>query len=765
MDYNRKKRSAPARRGDYEKPGENKMSEPKETKQQGAADAGSRIHRHKYEKRVVEPTCLEQGYTLHVCACGDEYRDEYTKLADHRFEEKSRTPAACTEDVRIEYVCAICRKKKIETIPAKGHTFGEWVPTERPTCTGEGEEARECLTCGAIEKRPLPPIGHDFTEWEPSETDPKREERFCRRCNLHEFRRKNNRSLIRILSLLIPFYPIYVYRGKKIPKWRKKFVRKVYFDKRVTSIGEEHFSECFKLTSIVIPEGVTSIGNYAFSYCTGLTSVTIPDNVTSIGEGVFNGCSSLQKMTVPFIGDKRKTDSDPDQYPFGYFFGTAAYSGGVATEQFYFGADRKDSKQTSSTYYIPASLKSVTVTGGSVLLDAFQNCSGLTAVTFGREVEDVREHVFFGCTGLTSLAVEKGNPIYHSSGNCVINTKSNKLVCGCANSVIPSDGSVTVIGWGSFSGQSTMTSVKIPAGVVEIQGVAFYYCAGLTSITIPDSVTSIGESAFWGCSSLQSMTVPFVGDKRKTASDPYQYPFGYIFGTGEYSGGVATVQCYLGEAATNDKQTSSTYYIPASLKSVTVTGGNILFQAFENCSGLTAVTFGRGVEDVREHAFPGCTGLTTLKVEKGNSVYHSSGNCVIETKSKMLVCGCKNSEIPSDGSVTVIGWGAFSGQSTMTSVKIPAGVVEIQGQSFHYCAGLTSITIPNSVTSIGGSAFRGCSGLTSITFQGTEEQWNAIAKGSDWDGDTGNYTVHYTGETIPTVVEKTTGEKSEKTKR
>jgi hypothetical protein len=48
------------------------------------------------------------------------------------------------------------------------------------------------------------------------------------------------------------------------------------------------------------------------------------------------------------------------------------------------------------------------------------------------------------------------------------------------------------------------------------------------------------------------------------------------------------------------------------------------------------------------------------------------------------------------------------------------------------CSSLTSITIPNSVTSIGSSAFNGCSGLNSITYEGTQEQWNVVSKGTNW---------------------------------
>lgn len=66
-------------------------------------------------------------------------------------------------------------------------------------------------------------------------------------------------------------------------------------------------------------------------------------------------------------------------------------------------------------------------------------------------------------------------------------------------------------------------------------------------------------------------------------------------------------------------------------------------------------------------------------------------------------------------SVTIIGDGAFSGSSGLTSVTIPNSVTSIGDGAFSGCSGLTSVTIPHSVTTIGEFAFNSCRGLTSIT--------------------------------------------------
>ncbi len=67
----------------------------------------------------------------------------------------------------------------------------------------------------------------------------------------------------------------------------------------MTSISDHAFTDCSRLSGVVIPDGVTSIGDYAFDGCLSLTSITIPASVKSIGEGVFYSCTSLSSVTIP----------------------------------------------------------------------------------------------------------------------------------------------------------------------------------------------------------------------------------------------------------------------------------------------------------------------------------------------------------------------------------------------------------------------------------------------------------------------------------
>ena len=58
-------------------------------------------------------------------------------------------------------------------------------------------------------------------------------------------------------------------------------------------IGYTAFSDCLKLTSVIIPDSVTTIDDNAFLRCYNLTNVIIPNSVTEIGVHAFSSCDNL----------------------------------------------------------------------------------------------------------------------------------------------------------------------------------------------------------------------------------------------------------------------------------------------------------------------------------------------------------------------------------------------------------------------------------------------------------------------------------------
>ena len=62
---------------------------------------------------------------------------------------------------------------------------------------------------------------------------------------------------------------------------------------KVTGIGDFAFRECWKITSVTLPDEITSIGFGAFDNCRKLTSINIPEGITSIETNTFNCCYAL----------------------------------------------------------------------------------------------------------------------------------------------------------------------------------------------------------------------------------------------------------------------------------------------------------------------------------------------------------------------------------------------------------------------------------------------------------------------------------------
>ena len=632
------------------------------------AQASEECEHEPIADKGYSPTCTKQGLSdgTHCDKCGKVLvEQEEIPAIGHSLERHEAKAATCTEIGWEAYdTCKRdgCEYTTYAEIPALNHDI-EHHEAKAATCTEIGWDAYDTCKrdgCEYTTYAEIPP--HSFDK-----------NGVCSVCGYSET------GLTFTLNKDGKSYSI---SGIGTFTGTDLVIPKANFDtKPVTSIGNYAFSGCSGLTNITIPDSVTSIGNGAFYGCTGLTSVTIGNSVTSIGIYAFYGCSGLTSMILPFVGAS-KTASDGYDQVFGYIFGyttTGSSSSSVsgATYQYYGGK--------YYYYYIPSSLKSVTITGGEIPSCAFYNCSGLTSVTIGNGVTSIGSKAFYNCSGLTSIIIPDsvtsiGDGAF--SNTAWYNNKRAGLVYA---------GKVAYTYKGAMPDN---TSIVIEDGTLGIADCAFTHKGGLTSITIPDSVTSIGVGAFNGCDDLTSMTLPFVGAS-KTASDGYDQVFGYIFGYTWHKDSSSSVsgetyQYYGGNSR------YYYYYIPSSIKSVTITGGEIPSCAFYNCSGLTSVAIPDGVTSIGGEAFKNCSGLTSITIPD---------------------------------SVTSIGVAAFRNCSGLTSITIPDSETSIGGSAFEDCSGLTSIIIPNSVTSIGNFAFWNCSGLTTVFYAGTEEQWKAVSIG------------------------------------
>ena len=368
-------------------------------------------------------------------------------------------------------------------------------------------------------------------------------------------------------------------------------------------------------------------------------------------------------------------------------------------------------------FYRCSSLTSVTIPDSvtTIGMYAFSYCTGLTSVTIPDSVTTIGDYAFLSCNSLTSVTIPDS-----------VTTIGDSAFNGCSSltSVTIPD-SVTTIGMYAFLACYNLTSVTIGNGVTTIGNYAFKSCNSLTSVTIGNSVTTIGGEAFSGCSSLCSVTIPdsvtTIGSSAFDYCNALQYA---EYGNCKYLGSADNPYSALITVVNNNY---STYTIHEDTKI-------IADHAFFDCTRITAITIPDSVTTIGASAFQYCSSLTSVTIPDS-----------VTTIGSFAFYDCSSlTSVTIPDSVTTIGDYAFWYCSSLTSVTIPDSVTTIGAAAFQSCSSLTSVTIGNGVTTIGAAAFEYCTSLTEIHFAGTKEQWQAISKGSWWNSNTGNYTIHCT---------------------
>jgi hypothetical protein len=214
----------------------------------------------------------------------------------------------------------------------------------------------------------------------------------------------------------------------------------------LSTIEGSAFAYCSKLTSITIPESVTKLGAYCFDNCTSLSSVTIPSGIKEIYYATFNNCTSLESIALP------------------------------------------------------SSLEVIDT-------EAFKG-SGLTSIDIPNSIITISQQAFGECQSLASITMSGDNSYYQVSGNCVVEKDNHTVISGCKNSIIPTDGSATILGDYLFANLTGLTSISIPASITTIGINCFLSCSNLETVSLVSGLESISEFAFESCKKLSSIVLP-----------------------------------------------------------------------------------------------------------------------------------------------------------------------------------------------------------------------------------------------------------------
>lgn len=415
--------------------------------------------------------------------------------------------------------------------------------------------------------------------------------------------------------------------------------------------------------TLVITSAVT-IAENALLGMTGLVNLTL-NNVTSIHRGAFSGCLNLENLTVPYIG--ARSVADGQEALLGYWFEQVAAGASGAVGQHY-----GDGAGQIAYARIPQNIRNITVTNASGIgYGALSGLSNLTTLTINKEVTSVGKSAFKD-SGIQTLTV----PFVGASRSATGEAATINYVFGGApsNLTVVNITDAARIRTNSFSYNTRITTITLPAGLVAIESGAFSGLTALRSITIPASVTSIGANAFEGCAQLNEI----------------------IFAAGS--------QLQVIGAAAFKNTALTQIAIPAGVESI----GIGIFEGVTGLERLTVPFIGASPSAAGQNALLGyffnfvSQGMnTTAQVYgEGTTVYTRLPNNLYS----VTVTNATN-----------IASGAFYNCDEITELYLNSGIVSIGASAFANCKGLTSIVIPDSVTSIASGAFAGCSALESVT--------------------------------------------------
>lgn len=515
----------------------------------------------------------------------------------------------------------------------------------------------------------------------------------------------------------------------------------------VKTIGSDAFRGCCELRSVSIPQDseLTSIGATAFADCIKLTSFLVSVNVTEIGSDAFSGCYKLAEVynlssldldvssessyiTAYAYSVKTSTDTptsliESGNYVFfdnngeklllGYFGKSSVITlpNDINGELYsiapfaFTGSDLRvvtipntvTSADPTAFYGIyslveldaPISIIETvdktaagsivtlyTTAGDNVSSDMLSGFSSLKTLHLGESVTTIDA---FGLATLlpelSEFIVDSGNTVFKTTdGNLYeILTNGDKLVRACPKTTDYFTLPITTyeIGEYAFSGCEGLNTLYIEEGSVlsKIGDGAFLNASSLYSLELPSTISEIGGLAFSGC--LYLSDIEFTG-----VCERYSIEGGCLI-----DNSTKMVIRAFGSKGVCE--------IPASV--TTIASG-----AFDGQTTITKIALPSSIV-INDNAFSGLSALEEIVVDAGNTEYKVVDGCLIRISTGELVLATIYAKIPTDGSVTKICVGAFTGNTKITTLVIPESITSVEDYAFLGCTSLTAITAPASL--------------------------------------------------------------------
>ena len=289
---------------------------------------------HKWDsgKITKEPTCTEEGVKTFECTvCGKTKTEKVEALGHDWNNDFTVDKEATCEETGVKSIhCKRCdERKKITTIPAKGHVAGEKKieNVTESTCENGGsyDEVIYCTVCGKELSRTTIKTEAKGHKWdsgkitkEPTYTEQGTRTYTCTVCGktktetVDVLKEEYNvgstyedATTNAIYRVIVPNQQVeYVCPiDKKLKKATIPSQIKIgNVTYKVTAIGGNAFKKCKNLTSITIEKNVSKIGSKAFYNCKKLKNIKIKSKkltLKKVGKSAFKSINKKAKITVP----------------------------------------------------------------------------------------------------------------------------------------------------------------------------------------------------------------------------------------------------------------------------------------------------------------------------------------------------------------------------------------------------------------------------------------------------------------------------------
>ena len=439
------------------------------------------------------------------------------------------------------------------------------------------------------------------------------------------------------------------------------------------------FYNCPKLKDVTLAEGIKLLMNRMFLNCTALTSITLPSTLARVNSA-FIGCSGLTEITFP------ETVVE---------IGSLADCTGLTTLSIPSNVNVNDFFCTNCTALTSVNFKGNV--GTRISSTSFSGCAALTSVNIPTGVVTIGNNSFDGCASLAQLTMPEplatiGEYAFRNSGLTGITFQRN----------------LTIIGKYAFDGCKDLVSINFPANVTEIKEYTFNDCVKLKNIELPNGLIYIKDYAFNGCASLGKVTIPGGVQNISPGAFKNSGLTEVILKEGVMSLSNNSFDGCLLLKKVTFPTTMKTIggFSNTGIKEIAFAEGAtpeaISDYAFLNCDSLSTITLPNSIKSLGTGAFYDCDTLKTVKLPTGITKI---------AKQAFYHCGFLQSiTIPQN--VTEIGAEAFAACSKLTTISLPSALTTIGIASFH-STGLTSITLPEGMTTIEPGTF-GKSKLKSI---------------------------------------------------